>query len=236
MNKNIVLWLGALVLAAAPAVTVMAQEGPGAGGPDEGMAAEAPAQPDAPAAQPPQARAERGGMGEMARGHMGRIGEMGEPRPGMGGPVMLSEEETMTIITRNDPAFAKKITDLKTVSPAKYRMLMMMSRHMLSSTKMDQDAALEEDAVAGLSLDFETKELAQDYNKAADADKKAIKDNLRVKLAALFDLKLKEQEQRVKHMDAEITRLKSNLETRKANKDKIVGQRLDEMTGQGFGW
>jgi hypothetical protein len=37
-------------------------------------------------------------------------------------------------------------------------------------------------------------------------------------------------------MDAEIARLKKNLETRKANKAKIVDQRLDEMTGEGFGW
>jgi hypothetical protein len=234
MKGKIVLWLGTLALAAVPALTVMAQEGPEENGPEAGISDEAPGQPDmGPAAQQrgPGARA----MGPMAGKRMGREG-LGEPRPGMGGPVLLSEEETLALITKNDPVFAKKVGDLKTVAPAKYRMLMQMSRRMLSFTKMEQDEAMEKDAVKGLSLEFQTKELALDYSRASDADKKAIKENLRAKLAELFDLKTKAQEQRVRHMDAEIARLKKNLETRKANKAKIVDQRLDEMTGEGFGW
>lgn len=239
MNGKIVLWLGALALAlaAAPAVTALAQEGPEGNAPEAGMSEEAPGQPDMPpgAAQQRPGPGPRAPMGMMGGRRMGR-GEMGEMRPGMGGPVMLSEEETLALITKNDPAFAKKVTDLKTVAPARYRMLMQMSRRMLSFTKMEQDESMERDAVKGLSLEFETKELALDYSRAADADKKAIKENLRAKLAELFDLRTRGQEQRVKHMDTEIARLKKSLEVRKVNKAKIVDQRLDEMTGEGFGW
>jgi hypothetical protein len=234
MNGKMILWLGALALTAAPAVTVMAQEGPDENGPEAAMSEEAPARPDAPGGLQ-QAQAAKGRPG-MAGKRFGRMGEMEGPRPGMGGPVLLSDEEALAVITRNDPDFAKKMADLKTVSPAKYRMLMMMSRRVLSFANMEKDAAMEKDAVRGLSLEFQTKELALDYGRAADADKKAIKENLRAKLAELFDLKSKGQEMRVKHMEAEISKLKKNLEDRKVNKAKIVDQRLDEMTGEGLGW
>ncbi len=81
-----------------------------------------------------------------------------------------------------------------------------------------------------------TKELGLKYERSTDADKKTIKETLRGKLAELFDLKTKAQELRVKHMEAEIVSLKKNLESRRANKAKIVEQRLEQMTGEGYGW
>jgi hypothetical protein len=40
----------------------------------------------------------------------------------------------------------------------------------------------------------------------------------------------------VKRTEDEIGRLKKKLEKRKADKSKIVDQRLDQMTGEGYGW
>jgi hypothetical protein len=102
--------------------------------------------------------------------------------------------------------------------------------------KMDQDENMDKDAVRTLALEFDSKELSLKYDKAADADKKAIKESLRADLSELFDLKTRGQELRVKHMEKEMARLKKNLEGRKANKAKIVDQRLDQMTGEGAGW
>ena len=87
-----------------------------------------------------------------------------------------------------------------------------------------------------LALEFETKELSVKYGNATDSEKKAIKENLKAKLGELFDLKTRGQELRVRHMEREIGKLKKNIETRKANKAKIVDQRLEQMTGEGFGW
>ena len=37
-------------------------------------------------------------------------------------------------------------------------------------------------------------------------------------------------------IEKEMAKIKKNLESRKANKAKIVDQRLDQMTGEGSGW
>jgi len=55
-------------------------------------------------------------------------------------------------------------------------------------------------------------------------------------LAELFDLKTKAQELRVKNMQDDISRLKQNVDKRKVNKAKIVDQRLEQLTGEGYGW
>jgi hypothetical protein len=223
MNKKIIFWLGVLVLTSAPALNCAAQEGPGPDNDELGMAEGAPGQP----AKAP------GMMGAMA----GRPEMAGRRGPGgMGGPGFLSEDETLAVIKKNDAAFAKKVEDLRTIAPAKYKMLLRMSGNLFAMAKMEQDANLEKDAVRTLALEFDSKELSMKYDKAAEADKKAIKESLRAELSELFDLKTRGQELRVKHMEGEIARLKKNLASRKTNKAKIVEQRLDQMTGEGAGW
>jgi hypothetical protein len=170
-----------------------------------------------------------GGFGEGAFG--------GGPGMGMGGPGFLEEDEAMAVIRKNDAAFAKKLEDLKTVSPAKYRMAMQMAGKILAGPKMEEDAAMERDAVRGLSLELDTNELSRKYEKAADADKPAIKEDLKAKLSELFDLKTKAQEQRLKHMASDLAKLQKKLEARKLNKTKIVEQRAEQLTGEGGeGW
>ncbi|MEI7529705.1 MAG: hypothetical protein WCK76_12275, partial [Elusimicrobiota bacterium] len=156
---------------------------------------------------------------------------------GMGmGMAMLSEEDALALIKKHDPAFGKKVEDLKAMAPAKYHMVMQLSERMLSGAKMEEDEAVEKDAVRTLALEFDVKELTRKLEKAADADKSAITDSLKAKVSELFDLKSKAQEQRVKHMETEISKLKKNLENRKLNKAKIVEQRVGQLTGEGYGW
>ena len=236
MNRKLVLWAGVLALAAAPALNLAAQEVPGDKGEIE-MTEGGPGQTDM-----------LQGMGQGMKGGMDRgmfnskrmmrggRGMDGEPGGGMGGPGFLSEDETLAVIKKNDPAFAKKVEGLKTIAPAKYRMVLQMSGKLFAVARMEQDAGVEKDAVRALSLEFETKELAMKYDKASDSDKKSIKDTLRTKLSELFDLKSEGQELRVKHMEKEMDRLKKNLESRKANKAKIVDQRIEQLTGEGYGW
>ena len=217
MNGKIILLFGTLAFAAAPALNCAAQEGPGAGG-DEIMGEAAPGQPP---------REMKGFMG-------GRAG-MGD-RKGPGGAGFLSEDETLAVIKKHDAVFAKKVTDLKTIAPAKYKMLLHMSGNLFAMARMEQDESMEKDAVRTLSLEFDSKELSIKYDKASDADKKGIKESLRADLSELFDLKTRGQELRVKHMEKEMARLKKNLESRKVSKVRIVDQRLEQMTGEGAGW
>lgn len=115
-------------------------------------------------------------------------------------------------------------------------MVIQMSGKLFAVGKMEKDESIEKDAVRALALEFETKELSVKYGNASDSEKKAIKESLRTKLGELFDLKTRGQELRVKHMEREIGKLKKNLENRKANKGKIVDQRLEQLTGEGYGW
>jgi len=240
MNKKIVMWAAVMALVSAPALNSMAQEGPGdedevemmEGGPGGGPEMR-PGMGEGRGQKGPGMRGE-GGMGQD-RMMMKKKMKMREEKGG-GGPGFMSEDEVMAVITKHDPAFAKKAGDLREIAPGKYKMLMQMSGKMFGMARMQQNESIEKDAVRAMSLEFDTKELGLKYEKSTDADKKTIKETLRGKLAELFDLKTRAQELRVKHMDAEISSLKKNIESRKVNKAKIVEQRLEQMTGEGYGW
>lgn len=236
MNKKLTLWTMALALLWAPAFAA-AQEGPGPEEEDEVEMMD-----DGPGMRP--------GMG--GRGQMGPGMQQRGPGQGMDQERMVvkkkmmmrqgkeggyfPEEQVLGVIKKHDPAFAKKVAELKETAPAKYKMVLQMSGRLFAVARMEQDETIEKDAVRALALEFESKELSLKYNKASDSEKKSIRERLKVVLAELFDLRSKGQETRVRHMENEIGRLKKNLEKRKASKAKIVEQRLEQLTGEGYGW
>ncbi|OGR72942.1 MAG: hypothetical protein A2089_14535 [Elusimicrobia bacterium GWD2_63_28] len=253
MNKKLLFWIMALALVSAPAFS-SAQEGPGPGDEEEVEMMEG-----GPGGGPGMGEGGPGMMGP--RGNMGPGGQAGQGKMGIREKRMvwteggegegqmqmqvkmrkmqggfMGEEKVLSVIKKHDPAFAKKVGELREIAPAKYKMVIQMSGKLFGAAKMQQDESIEKDAVRALALEFESKELSLKYNKASDSDKKAITDKLKGVLGELFDLKSKGQEVRVKHMEGEIGRLKKNLEKRKANKAKIVEQRLEQLTGEGYGW
>jgi hypothetical protein len=232
MNKKIVMWAAVMALVSGPALNSMAQEGPGEEEEIEMM-------DDGPGQSQP-------GMRPGMKGEMGRPGKMmlkkkmmlreGKGEGGKGGPGFMEQDEVLEVIAKHDPAFAKKVEELREAAPGKYKMLLQMSGKLFGMARMQQDESIEKDAVRALALEYDTKELSLKYDKASDAEKKTIKESLRGKLAELFDLKTKGQELRVKFMEKDMAKLKKNLESRKVNKSKIVEQRLEQMTGEGYGW
>lgn len=252
MSRKPMFWLMALALAV-PAF-VSAQEGPGPededeiemsepgpggpgmgpGGPGMGMGPGGPGMGQGKGGPGMQVRKKRmmwteGGEGE---GPM----EMEVQVRKMKGGGFMGEQKVLGVIKKHDPAFAAKLEDFRQAAPGKYKMVLQMSGKLLAGAKMAGDEALEKDAVRGLALEFESKELSQKYNKASDTEKKEIKARLGKVLGELFDLRSKGQELRVKHMEGELSNLKKKLESRKANKGKIVEQRLEQLTGEGYGW
>lgn len=237
MNKKLTLWTMALALLCAPAF-VAAQEGPGPEDEEEvEMMEDGPGEPGM--------RPGMGGRGQMGPGMQQRGQGVDQDRMVIKKKMMMRqgkeggffpEERVLGVIKKHDAAFAKKVEELKETAPAKYKMVLQMSGKLFAMARMQQDEAIEKDAVRALALEFESKELSLKYNKASDSEKKSIRERLKGVLAELFDLKSKGQELRVKHMEDEIGRLKKNLEKRKANKAKIVEQRLEQLTGEGYGW
>jgi len=239
MNKKLTLWTMALALLCAPAFAA-AQEGPGPEDEEEVEMME-----DGPGES--GMRPGMGGRGQMGPGmqQRGQGQDMDQERMLVKKRMMMRqgkeggsfpEEKVLGVIKKHDPAFAKKVEDLKETAPAKYKMVLQMSGKLFAMARMQQDETIEKDAVRALALEFESKELSLRYNKASDSDKKSIRERLKVVLGELFDLKSKGQEMRARHMEEEIGRLKKNLEKRKASKAKIVEQRLEQLTGEGLGW
>lgn len=244
MKRKLIALCGTMALVLMPAVYSAAQEMDDYKDADE---------PSAMQSNGPGARADRepemmkgGPGGRWERDESGTDGRREGPggrwakrEKGMNerqGPGAMSEEETLAVIKKNDPALAEKLAGLKTAVPGKYRMMIMMSGRMLAGARFEREENFEKDAVRALSLEFDTKELGLKYDKAADSEKPAIKSALKGKIAELFDLRLKGQEIRILRMEKDLARLKKNLENRKAKKASIVEERLGQLTGEGVGW
>ena len=90
--------------------------------------------------------------------------------------------------------------------------------------------------VAGVSIETEVSEKLSKYRKAADADKPALKAELKTGLEKLFDLRIEEQQNRLTKMEEALSEQKKKLNERKSNKSRIVESRIDEITGEGFRW
>lgn len=194
----------------------------------------------------------RQGGGPGMRGPMGGPG-MGGPqqrqmnvkvrkvmRQGEGGPGWQddggAEEKGLELIKKHDPAFHGKLLKLRESAPAKYKMAMRMAGKTLIMAKMDQDPVLEKNTVRMLALEHETRELGLAYEKAKDSEKAKIKADLKKGLSELFDLRLGNQEVRVKRMEKDLARLKAQIDKRKASKAKLVEARLEQMTGEAETW
>ena len=223
MKKKLITLFGIAALTLVPAVYSAAQpvDGPG----DEEMMGE----PGGPVQREIMIKERR-----MA----GPDEEPGEKGPGFRkkGGINVSEEEILPVIKKYNPAFAAKLADLKTTARHKYKMILMMAGRALGPALMDKDESLAKDAIRGVSLEYDTKELSLKYDKAADTEKAAIKADLKVKTAELFDLRLKGQELKVKMIEKDLAKLKKNIETRKAGKAKIVDERVGQLTGENVGW
>ncbi len=141
------------------------------------------------------------------------------------------ENIVMGIVEKNDPEFAKKLFELKKTNPVKYNQVIKISFNFLHFAKNTQDPSIEKDMVRGISLEYDVRELALRYKNASDADKTKIKSEMKNKLNELFEIRTKVQELRLKRLENEIKELKDTITKRRANKDKIVDQRLNQLIG-----
>lgn len=139
------------------------------------------------------------------------------------------EKKVMDIVSKNDPAFAKKLTELKKTDPNKYRQVIKLSLNLFEFA--DEGDVSDKDIVRGIALEFETRELAFKYNKANSSERDKIKSEIKSKLNELFDIRTKIQELRVKKLETRIKDLKQDIEKRKQNKTKIVEDRLNDLIG-----
>lgn len=183
----------------------------------------------------------RGPMGgqmglQMGPGQFGGHREMGKKmRPQKGWDVPEDMEvKIMEVIKRNDPSLAERLTKLKEYNEKKYKATLAIAARFLETARMSDDASFEKDVVTGIGLEYDVRELSISYAKASDSQKAQIKEQIKSKLNELFDIRTKGHQLRVKKLESEITKLKKGIETRKANKSKIVEQRLEQLIGDKY--
>ena len=83
------------------------------------------------------------------------------------------------------------------------------------------------------SLEYRSFQLAEKFRESKDEKEKAkIKNDLSVILGELFDLREKDREEEIKHLNKKLEHLKSVLAERKKKKKEIVERRLQELIGE----
>ena len=82
-------------------------------------------------------------------------------------------------------------------------------------------------------LDAQSMDLARQYREAEDdATKASIESEMQVVLSELFDLRQKEEKCKIDKMEEKLAELKALITERDKNKDIIVQNRIDELTGK----
>jgi len=174
------------------------------------------------------------GIGKKAMKQPG-IGIKGMAKKPMMGENM--ELKIIEIIKTYDPSFASKLEQLKKDDPFKYKNVMRMAGASLASSRNIDDKDVEKNIVREISLEYEVRELSFEYNKASSNDKANIKSQIKSKLSEIFDIRTAIRELRIKELEGKVAELKSDINSRKQNKDKIIEQRLNKLTSkEAFDW
>ncbi len=162
------------------------------------------------------------------------------PVPGghPGPPPVLNERqksEVISFIQKYMPSNYEMLREIKEADPGRYNQILLENYRIMTElkelAKIDTEAY--KDSLKAIKLEDESIRLAKQYRKATGEDEKGqITKKLKTILNELFDLREKERARRIKQLEQELTRLKESLNSRKKNKDTIVQQRIDELTGK----
>jgi hypothetical protein len=158
----------------------------------------------------------------------------GPPLP----PPVLSDRqksEVLSFIQKNMPSTYQSLMEIKGADPGRYNHGLLENYRIMMDLKAlaKVDSEAYKDSLRAIQLEDESMKLSKQYRKASDDQEKGqITKKLKTVLSELFDLREKERSRRIKQLEQELARLKESLNNRKKNKDTIVQQRIDEITGK----
>jgi hypothetical protein len=81
-------------------------------------------------------------------------------------------------------------------------------------------------------LERQTHELAEQCHRADGQEKDELGEKLRETLSQVFEKKDQAQSQEVERLEKQLDKLRSRLENREKNREAIINQRFDKLTGQ----
>lgn len=149
-----------------------------------------------------------------------------------------SEEEikaALEFVKNNDPTFYEELLNIQKNLPGEFNIIIGETVERNRDLERLKKESPEEYNDVMLILDYEKRErdLSRQYREAASAEEKSrIETELTGVLKELFDLNLKQRQRELQRLEKELKNIKDEIEKRKTNKDKIIKNRFDEVTGK----
>jgi hypothetical protein len=152
--------------------------------------------------------------------------------------VPFSEEQAKEIIgffSEIDPQIEDEMKVMKSRNLREYQeRLRRMDKEMRYLSRLqDEEAERFDQAIALRKLEVQCNKLARLYRKSNDETKKSqLEQEIRDKLVQLFKMKEQEKELEITRIMDRVDKMRQEMKERKANKDKIIELRLNELTGK----
>jgi Rad3-related DNA helicase len=153
--------------------------------------------------------------------------------------IRLTEKDLQYIyqyMSEIDPEGAKRLKDLQLKDKYHFdRQMQHLYREVmfLKRLKLEEPERYQE-SIKLRKLSRESGNLAESYRKSTDeSEKEKIKQELRPILGRLFDLREKEKQAEIKRIKEHLVRLQNKIAERNINKQLIIQNRLDQLTGKG---
>jgi hypothetical protein len=145
------------------------------------------------------------------------------------------EKEILEKIKKENPDEVEELMLLKKERPIEFRKILIQRQYELERLEelKERDPGRYEQKIKEHSLERQSRQLTEKFRENNDEKEKArIKNDLSVVLSELFDLREKDREEEIKHLNQKLEHLKSVLAERKKKKKEIVDRRLQELIGE----
>ena len=144
-----------------------------------------------------------------------------------------SETEALSFLQKHHPAIHAKLQSLKSTDRADYDNAIAEAEKAATDFARIEQAGDQTAAAAFLkmyALDFEAVSLSDQFLSASDdSQRQALKEKLRGVVAASFDHWEIVERARIKRLEAELTRVKAELETAVKNRDTVIKDDTDAL-------
>jgi hypothetical protein len=149
----------------------------------------------------------------------------------------FSEEQAKEIIgffSQIDPEIEDEMKLLKSRNLREYQeRLRQMEKEMRYLSRLQEEPERFEQAIVLRKLEVQCNKLAREYHKSNDDTKKSqLEQEIKEKLVQLFEMKEQEKELEIARIMDRVDKMRQEMKERKANKDKIIELRLNELTGK----
>ncbi len=166
------------------------------------------------------------------------VDELEVPLPPPPAGVKLSEDELETLMEfyqQIDPDIRTKLAKLKLEEAYLYQHKIAHLYHeqeYLSRLEKEVPERYKE-AIEMRRLEAGTEKMAELYHRSDnESEQKKIESDLRATLGQLFDLREKEKVQEIERIRGRLERLEQEMKERRKNRDMIITNRLNELTGK----